>query len=161
MQHLGLHQRVSHPGLGHDVSVVGPAVKFSGSENRVRGPPPALGQHTDQVLFRSGWRTFCSFDAGFEGATGAEGRGDLGIEKGWSHCLMCVVKYLDIIGCIPLHGVWCDLSGGEVINVLSRKVSQLFCNKSLEGMARGNKLWGGGHRSASRLRDISRVGWWR
>ena len=29
----------------------------------------------------------------------------------------------------------------RVINVLSRKVSQLFCNKSLEGMARGNKLW--------------------
>jgi len=50
VQHLGLHQRVSHPGLGHDVSVVGPAVKFSGSENRVRGPPPVLGQHTDQVL---------------------------------------------------------------------------------------------------------------
>ena len=29
---------------------MGPAVNFSASENRVRGPPPALGQHTDQVL---------------------------------------------------------------------------------------------------------------
>ena len=54
-----------------------------------------------------------TFDLGFEGATGAGGRGDLGIEKGWSHCLMCVAEYLEIIGCIPLHGVWCDLSGGE------------------------------------------------
>jgi len=50
VQHLGLQQKIAHPGLGQEVSLVGPAVNFSGSENRVRGPPPALGQHTDQVL---------------------------------------------------------------------------------------------------------------
>ena len=54
VQHLGLHQKIAHPGLGQEVSLVGPAVNFSGSENRVRGPPPALGQHTDQVLLRIG-----------------------------------------------------------------------------------------------------------
>jgi len=50
VQHLELQQKIAHPGLGQEVSVVGPAVNYSGSENRVRGPPPALGQHTDQVL---------------------------------------------------------------------------------------------------------------
>lgn len=32
------------------VKLVGPAVEFSSSENRVRCPPPRLGEHTSQVL---------------------------------------------------------------------------------------------------------------
>ena len=49
VQHLGLEQHVHHPPLARRVAVVGPAVSYSASANRVRGPPPALGQHTDQV----------------------------------------------------------------------------------------------------------------
>ena len=40
----GLAQTVEHSSVG-PVRCVGPAVKFSMAENRVRGPPPALGQH--------------------------------------------------------------------------------------------------------------------
>ena len=47
------------------------------------------------------------------------------------------------VGCTPLHG-----EEEEVINVLSRKVSRLFCKKSLEGMV-------------PRLGVINREGgWW-
>ena len=29
---------------------VGPAVRYSGAENRIRTAPPTLGQHTEEVL---------------------------------------------------------------------------------------------------------------
>lgn len=46
---IGLVEEVEHPVAGN-VKMVGPAVKFSGSANIVRSPPPTLGQHTDTVL---------------------------------------------------------------------------------------------------------------
>ncbi|RZF38544.1 hypothetical protein LSTR_LSTR006139 [Laodelphax striatellus] len=49
VKEIELVKRISLEG-GSEVRVVGPAVKFSHSENRVRLPPPALGQHTNHVL---------------------------------------------------------------------------------------------------------------
>lgn len=46
--HNGLVQEVEHP--SGSVRQVGPAVKFSTSQNKVRAAPPLLGQHTQQVL---------------------------------------------------------------------------------------------------------------
>ena len=54
MEHNCLHQVVSHPVLG-EVGVVGPAVRYTGSSNQVRGPPPTLGQHTDSVIQTLGY----------------------------------------------------------------------------------------------------------
>uniref|UniRef100_A0A6A7FWV8 Succinate--hydroxymethylglutarate CoA-transferase-like n=3 Tax=Hirondellea gigas TaxID=1518452 RepID=A0A6A7FWV8_9CRUS len=47
--HKDMVKTVHHPVTG-DVKVVGPAVQFSESENKVRGPPPLLGEHTRTVL---------------------------------------------------------------------------------------------------------------
>lgn len=47
--HSGQVEEVEHPGVGR-VRQVGPAVKFSASQNKVRAAPPLLGQHTQQVL---------------------------------------------------------------------------------------------------------------
>ena len=47
--HNGLRRTVHHDSLG-EVGQVGPAVRFSGSENDIRSPPPILGAHTDTVL---------------------------------------------------------------------------------------------------------------
>ena len=49
VQHNNMVTSVYHPTIG-DIKTVGPAVKFSDSNNNVRGPPPTLGQHTDFVL---------------------------------------------------------------------------------------------------------------
>ena len=40
---------MQHSTLGQ-IKQVGPAVRFSGSSNRMRSPPPTLGAHTDAVL---------------------------------------------------------------------------------------------------------------
>nr|CAH7727168.1 unnamed protein product [Callosobruchus chinensis] len=49
IQAIGLVQTVKHPTAG-DVTVVGPCVTYSGGDNRVRDPPPTLGQHTSETL---------------------------------------------------------------------------------------------------------------
>ena len=46
----GLAQTVEHSTVG-PVRCVGPAVKFSLAENRVRGPPPTLGQRVGKRLW--------------------------------------------------------------------------------------------------------------
>lgn len=46
---IGLVEEVDHPRIGK-VRLVGPAVKYSSSRNDVRLPPPALGEHTREVL---------------------------------------------------------------------------------------------------------------
>ncbi|KAJ2725947.1 hypothetical protein GGI07_000875 [Coemansia sp. Benny D115] len=45
----GVVRQVDHPLVG-TVSVVGPAVEYSGDTVDVRSPPPLLGQHTEEVL---------------------------------------------------------------------------------------------------------------
>lgn len=47
--HSGMRQQVEHSTVG-TVEQVGPAVRFSSSNNSIRSPPPTLGQHTDTVL---------------------------------------------------------------------------------------------------------------
>ncbi|XP_037082866.1 succinate--hydroxymethylglutarate CoA-transferase-like isoform X2 [Pollicipes pollicipes] len=47
--HNGLVEEVDHPTAGR-LRVVAPPVSYSKAENRVRAPPPLLGQHTDEVL---------------------------------------------------------------------------------------------------------------
>lgn len=47
--HNGMVQQVEHPECG-TVKLVGPPVQYSGSDNRVRLPPPELGQHTESTL---------------------------------------------------------------------------------------------------------------
>nr|CAG4646248.1 EOG090X05UC [Macrothrix elegans] len=47
--HNGMVQEIKHKSAG-DLKLIGPAVKFTGSENRIRLPPPELGEHTESVL---------------------------------------------------------------------------------------------------------------
>ncbi|XP_015591741.1 succinate--hydroxymethylglutarate CoA-transferase [Cephus cinctus] len=49
IKHIELIKEMDHPVVGK-VKVVGPAVTYSYAENRVRLPPPMLGQHTTEVL---------------------------------------------------------------------------------------------------------------
>ena len=56
MLHNGLVEEVDHPTAGR-LRLVGPAVRYSKAENRVRAAPPLLGEHTDAVL-----RQFMSLD---------------------------------------------------------------------------------------------------
>ena len=47
--HNRIVQTIEHPSVG-PVKQVAPAVSFSESQNRIRRPPPLLGQHTRDVL---------------------------------------------------------------------------------------------------------------
>jgi len=47
--HSGLRQQITHSTVG-TVEQVGPAVRYSDSDNSIRSAPPTLGQHTDSVL---------------------------------------------------------------------------------------------------------------
>ena len=47
--HAGLIQTVPHPD-GGDVRVVGVPVRFGTTPGAIRTGPPAVGQHTDEVL---------------------------------------------------------------------------------------------------------------
>ena len=49
VKHNRLVQEIDHPTAG-TVKLVGPPVEFSGSGNRIRLPPPELGEHTESVL---------------------------------------------------------------------------------------------------------------
>lgn len=49
VKYTKLIQEVDHPIAGK-VKLVGPAVTYSYASNIVRSPPPALGQHTSEVL---------------------------------------------------------------------------------------------------------------
>ena len=49
VKHNRLVQEIDHPSAG-TVKLVGPPVEFSGSGNRIRLPPPELGEHTESVL---------------------------------------------------------------------------------------------------------------
>lgn len=49
IQEIDIVKTVEHP-LAGPVKVVGPPVKYSNIKNDVRRAPPALGQHTDEVL---------------------------------------------------------------------------------------------------------------
>ncbi|KAL3119428.1 hypothetical protein niasHT_002516 [Heterodera trifolii] len=48
-QHIGIVKPITHQQYG-TVKVVGPPVLFSMSENRIRSPPPVLGEHTKEIL---------------------------------------------------------------------------------------------------------------
>nr|CAG4638440.1 EOG090X05UC [Cyclestheria hislopi] len=47
--HNNLVHEMEHPGIGR-LKLVGPPVKYSESENKIRHPPPLLGQHTISIL---------------------------------------------------------------------------------------------------------------
>nr|CAG4649319.1 EOG090X05UC [Scapholeberis mucronata]SVE93605.1 EOG090X05UC [Scapholeberis mucronata] len=47
--HNKMVQEIDHPSAG-PLKLIGPPVTFSGSGNRIRLPPPELGQHTESVL---------------------------------------------------------------------------------------------------------------
>nr|CAG4636998.1 EOG090X05UC [Ceriodaphnia reticulata]SVE72924.1 EOG090X05UC [Ceriodaphnia reticulata] len=49
VKHNRMVQEIEHPTAG-TLKLVGPPVEFSGSGNRIRLPPPELGQHTESVL---------------------------------------------------------------------------------------------------------------
>lgn len=49
VKYSGIVQSIEHPSAG-SLKLVGPPVQFSGSENRIRLPPPELGQHTKDIL---------------------------------------------------------------------------------------------------------------
>ncbi|VDM27608.1 unnamed protein product [Toxocara canis] len=49
VRHLGLVQELYHPETGA-IKVAGPAVHYSETVNRIRSPPPILGEHTKEVL---------------------------------------------------------------------------------------------------------------
>jgi crotonobetainyl-CoA:carnitine CoA-transferase CaiB-like acyl-CoA transferase len=60
VQHAGLIQTVPHPGgegaiPGEDVRVVGVPMRFSATPGTIRTGPPAVGQHTDEVLRSLGY----------------------------------------------------------------------------------------------------------
>ena len=46
---MKLVKEVEHPQVGK-VKIVGPPVSYSYAENKVRLPPPILGQHTKEIL---------------------------------------------------------------------------------------------------------------
>ena len=47
--HTQLVLEIDHPNLGK-LKLIGPPVQFSGCDNRIRSPPPELGQHTEAIL---------------------------------------------------------------------------------------------------------------
>lgn len=49
VQHNNLEQNVDHASL-NTVSQVGPAVRYSQADNRIRSGPPVLGEHTDLIM---------------------------------------------------------------------------------------------------------------
>jgi crotonobetainyl-CoA:carnitine CoA-transferase CaiB-like acyl-CoA transferase len=53
--HNDLITTVPHPTTGDDVRVVGMPVRFSATPGDVRSGPPAVGQHTDDILSRLGF----------------------------------------------------------------------------------------------------------
>nr|CAG4647890.1 EOG090X05UC [Moina brachiata]SVE93000.1 EOG090X05UC [Moina brachiata] len=49
VKYSGIVQSVEHPTAG-SLKLVGPPVQYSGADNRIRLPPPELGQHTEEIL---------------------------------------------------------------------------------------------------------------
>lgn len=49
IKEVGIVQTVVHPVAG-EIKMVGPPVSYDCAENRVRSPPPLLGEHTKDVL---------------------------------------------------------------------------------------------------------------
>lgn len=49
VQNIKLVESIDHPVSG-PIKVVGPPTKFSNGGNKIRSPPPLLGEHTDEVL---------------------------------------------------------------------------------------------------------------
>ena len=52
-RYRGMVKTITHPTVG-ELKLVGPPVKYSETQARVRTPPPLLGQHTREVLGRGG-----------------------------------------------------------------------------------------------------------
>uniref|UniRef100_A0A914ZCG1 CoA transferase n=1 Tax=Parascaris univalens TaxID=6257 RepID=A0A914ZCG1_PARUN len=48
VRHLGIVQELYHPESGV-IRVTGPAVQYSEAANRIRSPPPMLGEHTKEA----------------------------------------------------------------------------------------------------------------
>jgi crotonobetainyl-CoA:carnitine CoA-transferase CaiB-like acyl-CoA transferase len=53
--HRGLLRRLAVPALQRDVTVLGPAARFSATPGVVDRPPPRLGEHTEAVLAEAGF----------------------------------------------------------------------------------------------------------
>ncbi|VDN26664.1 unnamed protein product [Gongylonema pulchrum] len=49
VKHLNLVQEMYHREMG-PMRVIGPVVQYSEAVNRIRSPPPVLGEHTREVL---------------------------------------------------------------------------------------------------------------
>jgi crotonobetainyl-CoA:carnitine CoA-transferase CaiB-like acyl-CoA transferase len=54
VEHNGLIRTVEHP-AGGEIKVVGVPMRFSGTPGDIRSGPPAVGQHTDDVLEEAGF----------------------------------------------------------------------------------------------------------
>src|SRR5262245_8305380 len=89
----GLLVRQKHPQFG-DVTTLGPVIKLSRTPADVRLPPPALGEHTEEVLGKAGRRE--GGKAGIQGGKAGMQSGKAGRPKGSSR-----LPFLPSPSCLP------------------------------------------------------------
>ena len=54
VRHLAVHATIPSPALGRDLTLLRQPVTLSRTPSSIRSPPPALGEHTDEVLAEAG-----------------------------------------------------------------------------------------------------------